>query len=200
MRADDKAWQLLSDCEPGDVCRRAVARYSEESGSYALPVLGDTITVTPSDRTLAGSSPESELVLTKAAYFSRLSILHYLVGAQEIEPSGRLVKPADLASGHIYLQGSHVLPLEPIAARFSTDTEGFVGQGARFGGERRAYGDAGVELRPFPRMPITMVLWQEDDEFPARSDLLFDSTCERHVPEDILWSVAMLCAIVMLQR
>ena len=48
-------------------------------------------------------------------------------------------------------------------------------------------------------MPITLIFWQEDEEFPARSYLLFDETCEQHLPPDILWSVAMMCALVMLK-
>jgi hypothetical protein len=49
-------------------------------------------------------------------------------------------------------------------------------------------------------VPVTLILWLEDEEFPARSHLLFDETCEQHLPPDIVWSVAMLCALVMLKR
>jgi len=48
------------------------------------------------------------------------------------------------------LHGLHLLPLEPIAARFSTDPR-LPRPGRRFGGEPRQYGDAAVELLPFPR-------------------------------------------------
>ncbi len=48
-------------------------------------------------------------------------------------------------------------------------------------------------------VPLTLILWQEDDEFPARCSLLFDETCELQLPPDILWSVAMLCSLVMLR-
>ena len=34
----------------------------------------------------------------------------------------------------------------------------------------------------------------------ARSYLLFDEVCELQLPPDILWSVAMMSALVMLQR
>jgi hypothetical protein len=198
MQGEARGWELLAACDPRDVCERAEADYSPEEGSYTVGVFGLPVVVTPASRAMSGSSADSELILTKAGYFSRLSILYYLLGAQRIPPAGRLVKPSDLRSGHIYLQGSHVLPLDQMAARFARDAEGFLQQGRRFGGEPRAYGDAGVELRPLPRLPVTLVLWREDDEFPARGDLFFDTTCEQHVPGDILWSVAMLCIKVML--
>ncbi len=200
MQGEARAWELLAACDPQDVCDRAEAEYSMEEENYILRVFGLPVVLDLATRTMNGPCAEAEFMLTKAAYFSRLSILHYLLGAQKIVPTGRLVKPSDLKTGQIYLQGSHLLPLDKIAARFSRDPGGFVRQAARFGGERRPYGDAAVELCPFPRVPITLIFWDEDDEFPARSYLLFDETCEQHLPPDILWSVAMLSALVMLQR
>ena len=198
MQGEARAWELLAARDPQDVCERAEADYSPGEGSYTLSVFGRPVVVTPATGTMSGSSPESELILTKASYFSRLSILYYLLCARKIPPAGLLVKPSGLRSGHIYLQGSHVLPLDQMAARFGRDADGFVRQAERFGGERRAYGDAGAELRPLPRLPVTLVFWREDDEFPARSELLFDATCEEQAPADILWSIAMLCLKVML--
>ena len=46
---------------------------------------------------------------------------------------------------------------------------------------------------------MTLILWQEDEEFPGRSYLLFDETCEQHLPPDIVWSVAMMSALAMLK-
>lgn len=198
-QGEDKAWELLAAGDPQDVCERAEAYYSAEDRTYTLPVLGHAIVVDPAAHTLEGSSPEAKFILTKTAYFSRLSILHYLLGAKKIAPTGHLLKPTELKSGQIYIKGSHLLPLDGIAARFSGDPEGFLRQGERFGGERRAYGDAAVELRPFSRVPITLILWLDDEEFPGRSYLLFDETCEEHLPPDIVWSVAMMCALAMLK-
>lgn len=64
--------------------------------------------------------------------------------------------------------------------------------------KKQHYGDASIELFPFPRMPVTIILWEKDDEFPARADLVFDSTCEMQLPIDIIWSIAMLCVLVMM--
>jgi len=196
---EEQAWEELAGCEPADVCDRAAVEYSKEQG-YVVPVFGLPVVLDMKARTMRASSPESELVLTKTAYFSRLSILFYLLRAQKIAPTGRLLKPSELKTGQIYLQGSHLLPLEPIAARFSSNPGAFLAQAARFGAQPRQYGDAAAELLPFPRVPIVLILWREDDEFAARSYLLFDEVCELQLPPDILWSVAMMCALVMLQR
>jgi len=195
----DKAWELLLACDPQDVSERAAAESTGNGQGYILKVLGHPIVVDTQTQTFKGDGPESEFVLTKTAYFSRLSILHYLLGAQKVTPTGRLINPVDLKTGQIYLKGSHLLPLDGISARFSTDSEGFLAQAARFGGEKRDHGDVAAELRPFPRVPVTLILWQEDEEFPARSYLLFDETCEQHLPPDIVWSVAMMSALAILK-
>jgi hypothetical protein len=198
MQAEEWGWEKLSACDPGDVCRRAEATLDPLSGAFVLPVFGWPATVAPAQKTITGSGADCELVLKKLGYFARLSILHYLAGAQAVPPTGKLVKPSDLKMGQIYFTGSHVLPLDAVAARFARDAEGFLRQAARFGGTRATGGDAAALLVPLPRLPMTLLLWKEDDEFPARGDLLFDSTCELHVPADILWSVAMMATKVML--
>ena len=199
MQGEERAWELLVGLDPQDVCRRSLSVFDQSAGTYNVGVFGMPVTVSAERRTMGGSNPDSDLVLKKMAYFSRLSILHYLIGAQAVPSSGRLVKPLELKVGALYFRGSHVLPLDAIAARYRRDVDGFMGQGIRFGGRRQPFGDAAVELRPFPRLPVTVVLWREDDEFAARADLMLDATCEVHVPADILWSIAMMSVKAMLQ-
>jgi hypothetical protein len=199
MQGEEHAWGLLAACDRREVLERTLTPYSTDEHGYVVAVFGHPVIVDPAARTFKASSPEGEFVLTKTAYFSRLSILRYLLDAQAIPPTGRLLKPTELKSGQIYLQGSHLLPLDAVAARYGKDPSGFLQQGARYGAEPRSYGDSAIELAPFPRVPITMILWQEDEEFPARCYLLFDETCELHLPPDILWSVAMMCTLVMIR-
>jgi len=46
-------------------------------------------------------------------------------------------------------------------------------------------------------VPVTIILWVEDDEFPARADMFFDATCEQHLPTDVIWSTAMTSVLIM---
>ncbi|OGV84927.1 MAG: hypothetical protein A2340_04695 [Lentisphaerae bacterium RIFOXYB12_FULL_60_10] len=198
MQAEDHAWNLLAGLDPGDVCVRSLSTFDPSAGTYAVSVFDMPVTVAPAARTVSGTRPDSELILKRMAYFSRLSILHYLIAAQDFPLAGRLVGPADLmAGGEFYTAGSHRLPLHAVAAGYARDAKEFLMRGIRFGGKPRPHGDAAVELLPFPRLPVTIILWLENDEFTARADLLFDATCERQVPPDILWSIAMLCLGVM---
>ncbi len=180
------------------MCDRAAVVCSDDH-TFLVPVLGHQVSVHVPTRAMKAGSQESEFMLTKTAYFSRLSILHYLLGAQNVPPTGRLLNPTELRSSQIYFQGSHRLPLDAIAARFSKSAEDFLALAARLGGRPQDHGDAAVELLPFPRVPMTLILWLEDDEFPARSYLLFDEVCEHQLPLDVLWSTAMMCTLAMLR-
>jgi len=197
MDGEAHAWELLAGLEPGSVCSRSLAAFDAAAAVYTVSLFGMPVTVAPSRREIMAANKDGEMLLTKMAYFSRLSVLHYLIGAEAVPPSGQLVRPSDLKIASLFL-GSHTLPLNLIADRYGRDTAGFMGQGIRFSGIGRKFGDAAVELHPFPRMPVTIILWREDAEFAARADLLFDRTCEHHVPPDILWSIAMVSVKIML--
>ena len=48
----------------------------------------------------------------------------------------------------------------------------------KFGARIASLGGAATRLYPQPRVPVTVILWLEDEEFPARATLFFDSTVD----------------------
>lgn len=195
---ENKAWELLAASDPAQVCARAGAAFDQGEGAYRLPAFGLTFAVNPAERLILNREPQGEAFLKRYAYFFRLSVLWYLVKAAPACPSGNLVKPAGLPGGEIFFKGSHVLPLDALAAKYATRPEDFLAAGAALGGLKATYGDAAFELPALPKVPTTVILWTEDDEFPARADLLFDATCSAHLPLDIVWSVAMMSVLPLL--
>jgi len=195
---ENKAWELLAASDPALVCARAGVDFDPGDGTYRVPSFGREFTVNPAGRLILSREPDGEVFLKRYAYFFRLSVLWYLVRAAPARPSGNLVKPTGLPGGEIFFKGSHVLPLDALAAKYATRPEAFLAAGAALGGTPAAYGDAAVVLSPLPKVPTTVLLWTADDEFPARADLLFDATCSQHLPLDILWSVAMMSILPLL--
>jgi hypothetical protein len=193
----DKAWELLATLDPAAVCRTAAVSYDGASGAYTVRSFGMNVVVSLQQRTIADSSAGSDALLRKLAYFFELSVLWYLVSAKDLVCTYQLVNLQDIKGGEIFTKGSHVLPLDRIAMKYGKDREGFLKRGLELGGKAMNIGDASVNLHPFPRIPAVLVLWLEDEEFPARADLLFDSTCGLQVPVDILWSIAMMTVLAM---
>ncbi|HUI67481.1 MAG TPA: DUF3786 domain-containing protein [Nitrospirota bacterium] len=195
---EDKAWEILATLDPDDVCRAAAVSYDRAAKQYIVKSLGMDVFVASETKTITSTAPGSEMLLKRLSYFFNLSVLWYLVSAKDIALTGRLVKLQDVKGGEIFTKGSHILPLDRVAQKFGKDKEGFLKRGSILGGEPMKFGDASVRLYPFPRVPAILTLWIEDEEFPARADLMFDSTCTMQLATDIIWSIAMMCVIVML--
>jgi hypothetical protein len=195
---EEKAWNILRNLKPAGVCRNAMVSFDDATGIYLLKSFGMDLSVAPENMSIYSEAPYADLLLNRLGYFSKLSIPVYLTSAMDIPPTGRLVQPVNVKGGNIFFRGTHVLPLDKLALKYGKDKEGFLKRGADLGGMQMKYGDASVKLFPFPRLPVVIILWQEDDEFPPRADILFDSTCEFHLALDILWSTAMECLLIMM--
>jgi hypothetical protein len=49
--------------------------------------------------------------------------------------------------------------------------------------------DAAVRLKPFPRLHLYYLLWEEDEEFPARMNVLFERSIENVLAADAIWAL-----------
>ncbi len=196
---EGKAWQEVCGLSREDVCRRTVSVYDEKAGAYILRCFGIDFEVDPCEMRIACPSARGAIFLNKLKTFFRLTVLCYMASAKDIPATGRLIRPVDCKGGHRFSGGTHVLPLDMIASRYAHNKKGFLARGKAFGGEDMAgYGDACIRLYPLPRVPVTLVLWLEDEEFPAKVELFFDSTCEfQLLRSDTIWACALMCAVVM---
>jgi hypothetical protein len=197
---EEQAWDLLFELNPEIVQKNANVIYDDELSTYDLICFGQNIKVSLLDRNISGSTDIADTIMNTLGDYSRLSILNYLVNVREISLTGQLVRPADLSGGDLFTRGTHMLPLDKIADLFNNDKEAFIKKGQELGGVKTEYGDMSLRLFPFPRVPIVLIVWSGDDEFPPRSSLLFDSSCTFHIPIDILWSTAMLTVEMMLYK
>jgi hypothetical protein len=197
-QGEKEAWGILSDLDPRDVETRAGAVFYPDTSAYRLRCLGQEILVSLTARDIAGFSVWSRFLIKELGEYSRLAILRYLIHAKNLPLSGRLVKPSDLPGGDFFSKGTHVLPLNKITSRFEHDFDGFIETGKSLGGSQVEYGDVSLMLPPFTRVPVVIILWAGDDEFPSKLSLLFDSSCTSHAATDILWSTAMMTIEMML--
>jgi len=189
---ENKAWELLASLVPEAVCRAASATYDSSEKKYTLRSFGMDLHVSVNGRSISSTAEGGAVLLGKLGNFFRISLLWHLVSVRDIACTGRLVKLEQIRGGDIFTKGSHLLPLHSIVERYGKNKEGFLARGNYLGGEQLMQpGDAAIRLFPLPGIPVILSLWMEDDEFPARADIFFDSTCELRMPTDIIWSVAM---------
>ena len=198
LSGDQLAWALLTEQEPSTICKQADVQYDFIANKFIMHCFGQEILVDAANNTIVSHTPLGKRLLHGLGYFFDIAALWYLGKAKNIPPSGRMISPASLGGGEIFRRGTHVLPLEKITASYGSDFDGFYKRGMELGGQHMEYGDASLRLYPFPRVPVTMILWGADAEFPARADMFFDVTCEQHLPTDVIWSTAMTSVLIML--
>jgi hypothetical protein len=194
----EKAWELLKGLDPSVVCKNASVTYDDKTSSYTLRSFCIDFSINPHERSIKSSTSQGETLISRYGYFFIHSCLWYLIHAKDIPFTGRLIKPENIKGGELFFRGSHVLPLDKIAVQYGNNKEAFIKRGGEICAEVSTYGDASLQLIPMPRIPVLLILWLKDDEFPPRADLLFDSSCEFHLPLDILWSIAMFSILMML--
>ncbi len=113
----------------------------------------------------------------------------YLVNVNDVYPLGRdIVGPQDLKEGHFF-QGPHELKIAPLVERYGGDLHGFRQATEKLGGEPLDMADAAVRLKPFPRVHLYYLLWEADDEFPARMSVLFERSIENVMAADAIWGL-----------
>ncbi|MEO5357288.1 MAG: DUF3786 domain-containing protein [Nitrospirae bacterium YQR-1] len=195
--SEDKCWGILSGLGVTDVCKRCGVSYDHREEHYIVKSLGIEFSISPKLRKISPLTEHGRVITERFSDFYTLSSLFYLNEARDISESGIIVSPLQIKGGDIFFRGGHVLPLNKLAMKYDGKKDDFLKKGFAMGGEISTYGDVSFKIYPFPRLPVILILWHSDDEFPARADLLLDSTCEFHLPVDVIWYVCMLCTLMM---
>lgn len=179
-------WASLFSMDPEDVDRRSLARYEETSAGYKLPILGHDYIIIPKDQIIrqVGAPPSSS-----PEYYLQVSTINYLIRAQDIPLSHEWVNEKQFPQGPFFFRGPHQMPVRDLERAFGQDLDSFSRSCLACGGREVEEGDLTYELPMFPRIPVRLILWQADDEFPARVSFLFDKTADRHLRLDALWAV-----------
>lgn len=179
---DAQFWERLRDMDPEEVCRRARASYDGARRGYVLRILNEDYLVLPEERLVErlGSPPAEG---RSPGFYLYFIAVHYLLNAQERPLAGDMVTPKEVRDGEVFFSGgSHAPNLTPLVQRFDGQREALWRAAEALGGRRVDYGDAAVEVPALPRVPVTLILWFGDEEFPARASVLFDRSVEHHLP------------------
>lgn len=127
-----------------------------------------------------------------------LATVLYLINVKDIYPLGRdIVGPNDLKQGHFF-QGPHALKIDPLLERFGRDVAGFLKSAESLGGDRVDMADAAYRLKPFPRVHLYYLLWEGDEEFPARMSVLFERSIEATLEADAIWGLVSRVSTALL--
>lgn len=179
----DIACEELLRADIQERCNAAGISYEGSSGNCHIEILffNEIITISVPDFTFK-SSKDANITLV-----SKIILLHYLIKASGARLGGELIPYEDIPGlGHYYpVYEKRVL--KPLQNAFGHDRYTFLEAGLSLSANVEEYGDASFTLHALPRIPITFILWEGDDEFPPLIRTLFDPTIPGYLPlEDIV--------------
>jgi len=164
-------------------CAQGGLRCGEKTGvtTMEVPYFDEIITIR-----LPGFSFESSKD-ANVTLVSKIIILHYINNASGIPLTGEKVAYGDIPSCLHYEPVFTKRVLKPLQNAFGYDKYTFLEAGLALGGKKEEYGDASFTLFAFPKVPITFILWEGDEEFPPSAKTLFDPSITGYLPlEDIV--------------
>ena len=112
--------------------------------------------------------------------------LHYLLTADGTPLAHRWISLREVEGGRFYFQAFQGYSGDKLIKYFGNDICGFRQAAERAGGERRDLGDAAYAFWALPRVPLVVIYWLGDEEFPPTAQVLFDASADHYLPVDVL--------------
>jgi hypothetical protein len=120
-------------------------------------------------------------------------ILHYLMALNGRDLKEKWIAYREIPGASFYYSAFVKRAIDPLKKVFGTNLPGLAKAADRLNGAAIQSGDVGYQFRIFPKVPLQLILWEGDDEFPPEANILFDQIIgELLSPEDVAWLAGMV--------
>ncbi len=183
----------LKACDPNDVVKRTKAVWDPDLRQYEICVWGHDYIVAPDQcRVTPKTSGHSSY-----QDFLYLFIVYYLMHGRDIPPSGTWVSEKDIKGGEGFFRGPHLIPVQSIADAVDNDVSLFKQACEKLNGVPIEFADAAFSFDITPAIPMALLFWEGDEDFPSEVKMLLDQTIDQHLSLDIIFALAVeVCAAV----
>ena len=123
----------------------------------------------------------------------KILILHYLAQAKGTPLSNEIITYKELPEGPNYFRTFYKRAIKPLVDHFGQEPGQLIDITKRLGGHKADYGDVAVTINAFSQVPVTLVLWQGDEEFSPEGNILFDSTIPDYLSTE---DINVLCEVI----
>ncbi len=124
----------------------------------------------------------------------QILVLQYLARASGLPCRSSWLSFLDLPGGPHHFVPFQRAAIFPLAKAFANQPHLFLPAAKALGGVQIDLGHVGVVLPVFPHLPLAMLLWKGDDEFPAAADILFDAVAQTYLPTASLYVLGIEAA------
>lgn len=114
----------------------------------------------------------------------RFLFLYYFQTADGTRLADRWISYRELPNGMFYVHAFQGYSGTRLVKAFENDLARFREAASKAGGETLSHGDAGFMFRALPKVPLAVVYWAGDDEFPPNANVLFDGSAGHYLSTD----------------
>jgi len=165
----------------------------EENSCICLDFLNKEILISWPDLEFSYSkTPGKEVSIQQ-----KILLLHYLYGAWSSKGptvKGEWISFQEVPDGKFYLDAFHRRAKDPLVQTFG-EKPGLLEKLAEesFQAVPGDQGDISVVVQALPLVPVTLIIWAGDDEFPPEGNILFDrNIIDLISAEDMAWLSGMV--------
>lgn len=164
----------ISKKNPLHLCRVSGGQFIEkanEPNSIQIKFLNRMVNISWPDLIFSQDSDKEMKIKEK------ILILHYLNNAKKEDLTGELIAYQEIPSARFYLSSFNARSRDPFIAAFGENPDKLpVVAQELFAAQMASMGDVSVTIQAFPKVPITLIIWRGDEEFPPNGTILFDSS------------------------
>ncbi len=179
-QATEIACKDLKSTDLSSQAENAGCTFTPEKG-IEIPFFGKTYLIDP--ETCEFKSPDESVI----SLVSKGVVLHYFLLADGFPLVGKFITYGEIPGGLTYAGVFRRRVILPFLSTFGEEIEAFKRSAEAHKGVPALLGDASFTFQIFPRVPVTLVLWKGDEEFPASGKMLFDASIDHYLGlEDVV--------------
>jgi len=178
----DEMRSKLRDQRPEILAARTGAIYTPKGGSegeFRLPFWGREVILSFPD--FSGKYTDNEAALNA---FDLTMLAYYFSVSDGASMAGEWIAFNQIPGGLFYAQAFQGYSGDELAKAFGNDAEAFMDANEKLEGRREFFGNLAYSYQVLPRVPIMVVCWLGDEDFPPSYRILFDANAHHHLVTD----------------
>jgi hypothetical protein len=181
FRIEQLRTQLQSKRDPQQIANNTGCEYFEEqTGNYfKLLLFEKKIQLSYPGLVATDFKDYNELPISTQAM-----ICYHFLTADGCSIEGRWISFAELPDGKFYQKAFQGYSGDELARYFGNDIDLFRKTNQYLQGKSQLLGDAGFLYTALPRVPLVVIYYAGDDEFPSTCKILFDASARHYLPTD----------------
>lgn len=172
----------LKDADPQALAERCGALFTPTTngGEFRFSYFDKEICVTyPA---FAAHDPASGAALPVSV---QALLLYYFTTSDGSPAAGQWISFAELPDGRFYNQAFQGYTGDELAHSLGSDALALARAAGKLGGVPTPLGDSAYAFPALPRVPLLLVCWLGDEDFPSTYQILFDAAVRHHLPTDV---------------